>query len=150
MERTLQLLFRRDNSHDREVDQTQLEGYRVLWPDGSPVALNMDAFCRLGQRLLGLGRALAGRQERLIELVCLPIPNQEQQITRLPGHRVRRLFLARRGQQGQLHFMDGTPTTLFFDLERDDPSILHLFRLAEVRDGHRLWLDLAARTVESE
>jgi len=147
MERALQLLFRRDVSRDRQEDQVLMEGYQVLWPDGRAVALNVDAFCKLGQRLLGLGRHLAGCSERLIELICFPIADHEQQITRLPGHRVRRFYLDRHGQQGQLYFMDGTPTIVLLDLDRDDPPILQLFGLAELHDGQRQWLDLAARPI---
>jgi len=149
MERTLLLLFRRDLSRDRCEDEVNFEGYQVLWPDGRAVALNVDAFCKLGQRLLGLGRALAGCKERLIEIVCFPVRDREQQITHLPGHRVRRFILSREGQQGRLYFMDGTPTTVLLDLERDDPPILFLFHLAELLDGQRLWLDLAARAVDA-
>jgi hypothetical protein len=147
MERTVRLLFRRDSSRDRLDDTIPFEGYQVLWPDGRALALNVDAFCKLGQRLLGLGKALQGCNERVIELICFFISTQEERITRLPGHRVRRFFIDRHGQQGRLHFMDGSRTAVVLDLDHDDPPILHLFGLGELEEGQRRWVDLAARTV---
>ena len=55
MSRTLRILFRRDPSKDRQRGNIVFEGYEVLWPDGRPVAVGLDAFCKHGQRLLGLG-----------------------------------------------------------------------------------------------
>ena len=60
MSRTLRILFRRDPAKDRHRENIFFEGYQVLWPDGRPVAVGLDAFCKHGQRLLGLGRHLAG------------------------------------------------------------------------------------------
>jgi hypothetical protein len=148
MERTLRLLFRRDLSRDRQNERVQFEGYNVLWPEGQPVAIGVDAFCKQGQRLLGLGKYLHGHNERQIELVCFPLHDVEDQLTRLPGHRVRRFYMERHGQRGQLHFMDGTPTTILLEIGVDDRRIIDLFGIAEQRDGSRQWLDLAARMVD--
>jgi hypothetical protein len=150
MSRILTLLFRRDPSRDRSEDRIAYEGYQILWPDGRPVALGLDAFCRVGQRLLGLGRYLAGCQERLIDILCFPLPGREAQLTRLPGHRVRRFFLERGGSQGRLHFLDGTPTSTVFELGQDDPRVLQWIGLPGLEDGHQLWMDLAARAAVSE
>ena len=148
MERTLKVLFRRDRSRDRQRGHIHYEGYQLLWPDGSPCAVGLDAFCERGQRLLGLGRALHGCAEREIELVCFPLRSRDDRLTRLPGHRVRRFCLQRQGDVGRLHFLDGTPTDAAFQADQDDPRVLHWIGLEALVDGDREWLDLAARPVE--
>jgi len=149
MPRTLNLLFRRDPSRDRQRDKIRYEGYQILWPDGRTVALGMNAFCQHGQRLLSLGRHLAGYSERLVELVCFPLQGLEDDLTRIPGHRVRRFFLERHGRFGRVHFLDGTPTDSVFEIGRDEPRVLHWIGLTMLRDGERQWFDLAARAVDA-
>jgi len=149
MPRTLTVLFRRDPRRDCQHGTLSFEGYQMLWPDGSPVTVGIESFCQRGQRLLGLGRFLAGLPERLIELHCYPLAGVEEPLTRLPGSRVRRLFLERSGSLGRLHFLDCTPTTLVFDLAQDEPCVLDWIGLPTLGDGQRQWFDLAARTVES-
>jgi hypothetical protein len=149
MPRTLTVLFRRDPRRDHRQGKVACEGYQMLWPDGRPVTVGIEGFCRHGQRLLGLGRHLAGLPERLIELLCYPLVSVEEPLTRLPGSRVRRLFLERSGNHGRLHFLDGTPTALVFDLARDEAAVLDWVGLPALGDGQRQWLDLAARTVEA-
>src|SRR4051794_5523400 len=116
MSRTLTLLFRRDPSRDRETGMIQFEGYTPFWPDGKPVTVGMDAFCKYGQRLLGLGKYLAGCNEKLVKLVFLPITGRDDDLNRIPGHRVRRFYIHRTGTIGRIHFMDGTPTASVFEL----------------------------------
>ncbi len=149
MSRTLTILFRRDPSRDRQSENIHFEGYQPLWPDGRPVGVAMDAFCKHGQRLLGLGKHLAGCHEKLIKLVCLPIAGRDDDLNRIPGYRVRRFFIERQGQVGTLHFMDGTPTTTLFDLTRDDAKVLHWVGLPSVADGDVQWFDLAAVEVDA-
>jgi hypothetical protein len=149
MSRTITLLFRRDPSRDRQNDLCHFEGYEPLWPDGRPVAVGLDAFCKHGQRLLGLGKHLAGCQEKLVRLICMPLTGRDADLNRIPGHRVRRFFLLREGQGGRLHFMDGTPTTATFDLGRDEPNVLDWVGLPSLADGEILWFDLAAMAVEA-
>ncbi len=148
MSRTLRLLLRRDSSRDRVEKGVSYEGYQVLWPDGRPAAVGLTAFCKHGQRLLGLGRHMAGVRERLIDLIIFPLADAEAALTRLPGHRVRRFSLVREGRQGRLYFFDGTPTTVVFDLDHDEAPVLHWVGLPSLRDGERQWFDLAARPVE--
>jgi hypothetical protein len=148
MSRTLTLLFRRDVARDRQCGSINYEGYQILWPDGRPVALGLDGFCRHGQRLLGLGRYLAGCGERLIDILCFPLHDREDDMTKLPGHRVRRFCLQRSGAKGRLHFLDGTPTAAIFEIGRDEPRVLHWLGLPSLLDGGRLWIDLAARAAE--
>jgi hypothetical protein len=112
------------------------------------VALGLESFCARGQRLLGLDRHMLGYESRLIKLICAPIENEEDDITRVSGHRVRRFFLERQGRVGRLHFMNGTPTETVFHLDRDDPQILNWIGLPDLIDGERQWLDLVARPVE--
>lgn len=145
MSRKLQLLFRRDPSRDRQEDRICYEGYDILWPDHRPVSVGVDALCTHGQRLLSLGRHLAGRRERLLDLLCFPLTGCEDALTRLPGHRVRRFYIERCGRQGRLHFFDGTPTAIVLDLTVDDPRVLRWVGLTELRDGECQWFDLAAQ-----
>jgi hypothetical protein len=149
MSRTLCLLLRRDPSQDRVEEEVRYEGYKALWPDGRPVAIGLTAFCKHGVRLLGLGRHLAGDRERLVDLIVFPLPDGEASLTRLPGHRVRRFSICREGRQGRLFFLDGTPTTVVFDLDRDEAAVLHWIGLPALHDGERQWFDLAARPVET-
>ncbi len=148
MARTLRVLFRRDPSKDRHDNDIHYEGYKILWPNGRPAAVGLDAFCKHGQRLLGLGRHLAGCRERLIDMICFPLGGRDDDLNRLPGHRVRRFFLERTGRQGRVHFLDGTATAIVFVLGRDEPSVLHWIGLTGLHDGERQWFDLAAKTVE--
>jgi hypothetical protein len=145
--RSLTILFRRDPTRDCRHGTVSYEGYQVLWPDGRPVTVGIECFCLHGQRLLGLGRHLTGRPERLVELLCYPLAGVQDPLTRLPGSRVRRLFLERSGGHGRLHFLEGTPTALVFDLVRDEPAVLDWIGLPALGDGQRQWLDLAARVV---
>ncbi len=147
MPRTLTMLFRRDPSRDWQRGTVTFEGYRMFWPDGRPAALGTEGFCRAGQRLLGLGRYLAGCRERLIDLLCFPLAGLEEDMTRLPGHRVRRFYVERCGPRGRLHFLDGTPTDVVFEIGRDEPRVLHWVGLTGLPDGGRQWFDLAARAV---
>jgi hypothetical protein len=148
MARTLTILFRRDPSRDGWRNNIHFEGYQILWPDGRPVAVGLDAFCKHGQRLLGLGRHLAGCSERLIELLCFPLSGRDDDLTKIPGHRVRRFFLERHGACGRIHFLDGTPTATIFELGRDEFPVLEWIGLPELREGEQQWIDLAARVVE--
>lgn len=148
MSRSLSVVFRRDPSRDRQHDRIEFEGYQPFWPDGRQVAVGLDAFCKHGQRLLGLGKHLAGCREKLITLVYLPLAGREDPLNRLPGHRVRRFFIERHGQVGRIHFMDGTPTTITFEIGRDEPKVLHWVGLPTLSDGDRQWFDLAAVAAE--
>lgn len=149
MSRTLILLFRRDPSRDRAKGTILFEGYKPLWPDGRPVAVGMDAFCKHGQRLLGLGKHLAGCQQKLVKLVCLPLSGRDDDLNRIPGYRVRRFYLHRIGRVGRLHFMDGTPTDTTFEVGLDDNRIVQWVGLDLLEDGETLWFDLAAVEVNT-
>jgi hypothetical protein len=147
MPRKLTILFQRDPARDRQQGEILFTGYQISWPDGRPVTVGLDAFCRRGLRLLGLDRYLAGYHERLIEILCFPLKSMDEDMTRLPAHRVRRFFLERKGKRGRLHFMDGTATDTFFELGRDDTRILDWIGFFALKEGERQWLDLAAHPV---
>src|ERR1700722_7720100 len=100
MFRTIRVLMRRGSARDRQDGKTRLEGYAILWPDGRPLSIGFDAFCRQGQRLLGLGQRLAGRREELVDLISVILASREDDMTRLPGHRVPRFCLRRNGREG--------------------------------------------------
>jgi hypothetical protein len=147
MAHTLTVLFRRDPGRDRFHNQVPLVGYQMFWPDGKPVAMAHDAFCRHGQRLFGLGRHLAGCEERLVELVCYRLSGIEDELTRRKGYRLRRFYVERNGTTGRIHFHDGTPTAVTFRIDRDDPDVLEWIGLAGLPDGDRRWIDLGAAAV---
>src|SRR5437868_1635938 len=149
MPHTLTVLFRRDPTRDRENNNIRYEGYQALWPDGRPVTTGLDAFCMHGQRLLGLGRHLAGCRERLIELLFFPLSGRDDDLVRIPGHRIRRFFLERQGQIGRIHFLDGTPTEIVFEADRDEHRVLDWMGLAALAEGEQQWFDLAARPLEA-
>jgi hypothetical protein len=150
MARKLRLLFRRNPDRDRFVKGIRFEGYDVLWPDGQPLSLMIDSFCTHGQRLLGLGKRLAGAAERLVDMICVHLSHKEADLTRIPGHRVRRFCMERIGKNGRVYFFDGTPTTILFDLDQDEPAFLNWLGLTSLLDGEKLWFDLAAQAVEAE
>jgi hypothetical protein len=147
--RAITLLFRRDPSRDRQRGSLRFEGYQFYWPDGEPVSLGFDVFCLHAQRLLGLGRHLAGRHERLVEMLCFPLQGREEDMTKLPGYRVRRFNLRRHGRLGRIYFLDGTPTEAVSEMGRDDRRVLDWIGLTALPpDGHQ-WFDLAARPLDS-
>jgi hypothetical protein len=149
MSRTLTMLFRRDPAKDKNRENIHYEGYQPYWPDGRTVGIGVDAFCKHGQRLLGLGKHLAGCEERLLKLVFLPLSGRDDDLNRIPGHRVRRFFIERRGQSGRLHFLDGTPTSIVFEIGRDETRVLNWVGLPSLEDGETLWFDIAAMPVET-
>src|ERR1700752_4240179 len=112
MPRTLTVLFRRNPDNDRHTDAIPFEGYEMMWPDGQPLSLGFDAFCKHGQRLFGLGRQLRGDTAKLVDMLFFPVAEREAGMTNLPGLRVRRFCLERRGPQARVHFLDGTPTAM--------------------------------------
>lgn len=148
MARILTVLFRRDPSRDREADRIHFEGYQMFWPDGRPVGVGLDGFCKHGQRALGLGRQLAGCTERLVELLYFPLKDRDDDLVRLPGQRVRRFYLERQGELGRVHFLDGTPTATVFDLNGDEPCVLDWLGLPGLRDGEQQWFDFTTRPVQ--
>ncbi len=145
MPRALTLLFRRDPSRDHLCGTVHFEGYHILWPNRQPVAIGLEAFCMHGQRLLGLGRYLAGHREKLVELLWFPLRDRDDDLTRLPGHRVRRFQLQRHGDAGRVYFLNGTPTQTVFEMDRDDPRVLDWVGLPSLDPGGSQWFDLAAR-----
>jgi hypothetical protein len=149
MARTLTVVFCRDSSRDRQTGQIDFAGYELRWPDGRPVAVGLDAFCRHGRRMLGLDRQLKGQGEHLLDLVYFPLAGRQDSLTRLPGHRVRRLMIKREGDLGRIHFIDGTPTEATFDLHRDEPCVVDWVGLSSLEDGQEQWFDFTTRPVES-
>jgi hypothetical protein len=81
-------------------------------------------------------------------MIYFPLAGLEAQLTRLPGHRVRRFFLLRGGRQGRLHFFNGTPTSIVLDLDRDEQEVLNWIGLPALHDGEAAWFDIAARPAE--
>lgn len=149
MSRTLILLFRRDPSRDRQTETIQFEGYQAQWPDGRRVAVGLDAFCKHGTRLLGLGKHLKGHHQKLVKLVCFPLGGGDDALNRIPGYRVRRFFLKRDGNIGRIHFLDGTPTVVTFELGVDERRVIEWVGLDTLDDGEIQWCDIAAVDVNT-
>lgn len=147
--RSISVCFRRDPSRDRLDGNRTFQGYQLLWPDGRPIGVGLDAFCKHGMRLFGLCRQLSEAEDRLVELLCFPLACREASLTRLPGHRIRRFCLRRTRDQGRVHFLDGTPTEVVFDLRRDEGPVLHWIGLPLLKDGDHHWLDLGARSLDT-
>jgi hypothetical protein len=143
--RTLTVVLRRDPTRDRRHAKIEHKGYRVFWPDGRPTDVGLDAFCRHGQRLLGLAPHLTGAEEKQVEITCFPLCSRDDDLTRLPGRRVRRFFLQRDGIRGRLHFLDGTATDMVFQIGRDEERVLEWIGLPALADGGQQWLDIAAQ-----
>ena len=61
-------------------------------------------------------------------MIDFPLAGIEDDLTRLPGHRVRRFYLLREGRQGRLHFFNGIPTAVVLDLDRDEQHVLEWLR----------------------
>jgi hypothetical protein len=150
MPRALTVLFRRDPERDQLRGDVPVEGYQIFWPDGRAVAVGLEAFCKHGLRLLGLKGCLNGCSTRLVELICFPVTGRDANLTRRPGHRIRRFCLVRQETWGRLHFIDDSPTQVVFDLDRDDPAVLAWIGLPALQEGERQWLDLAARDLDAD
>src|SRR5579872_6169106 len=135
MKRTLHILFRRDPAQDRQDEVIHYEGYQLLWPDGSAVGVGVDSFCK--------------HRQRLVEVICFPLRDRDDSLNRLPGARVRRFCLRRTDRQGRLHFLDGTATSIVFDLDRDERVMLDWVGLTGLPDGEDQWFDLAARPADA-
>jgi hypothetical protein len=148
MVRTLQMLFRRDPSRDRQLNDVDMDGFEMLWPDRRPVGLGMDAFCYHAQRILSLHRFVNEDEERLLELVVFPLRAKDDEMSRLPGLRVRRLLLRRQGSVGRIHLINGTPTAVTFELGRDEARVVDWIGLSGLRDGEHQWFDITVRPVE--
>lgn len=150
MPRTITLLFRRDPSKDRMEEKVAFEGYDILWPDGVPAELAVDALCKHGQRLLGLGKYLKDCTEKLIDMKFFPLNAKEDSLTRIPGHRCRRFYLHRQGNAGRVHFLDGTPTSVICEIGRDEPEVIEWLGLEAMEENGIQWFDLAASPSESD
>ena len=65
--RTLTVMFHRDAARDRQAGPVQIDGYRTFCPDGREAVVSLSAFCRHGQRVLGMDRHLIDLPERLVD-----------------------------------------------------------------------------------
>lgn len=150
MARTLTLMFRRDPSKDRLEEKIPFEGYKILWPDGTPAELAIDALCKHGQRLLGLGKYLQGCTEKMIDMKFYPLSGKDAPLTRLPGHRVRRFYLHKQNNDGRVHFFDGTPTSVVTQIGGDEIEVVEWLGLDTMKENEIQWFDLAATPSEAD
>lgn len=144
MPHTLTVLFSRQHSFDTTHNSIPMEGYTLRWPDGRLVEVGLHAFCAKGLRFLGLGKYMGSSSEVLIQLTAFPVACRDSDMHRVPGSRVRRMYIERQGECGRLHFMDGTPTAIEFQRGRDEPAVVAWAQLDQLDDGEQQWLDIAA------
>jgi hypothetical protein len=110
----------------------------------------------LGECSCRLGRYLAGCSERVVDLVriLLAVLHRRAAIGRRPSIACRATAFAAcvcaAREDRDVHFLDGTPTTIVLDLDRDEPRLLDWFGLPDLGDGESRWFDLAARGVAIE
>ena len=150
MARTLTLMFRGDPSKDRLEEKIPFEGYNILWPDGTAAELAIDALCKHGQRLLGLGKYLQGCNEKMIDMKFFPLKGKDDPLTRIPGHRVRRFYLHKQDNSGRVHFFDGTPTSVVTVIGRDEIEVVDWLGLGTMTENEIQWFDLAATPSEAD
>ena len=150
MARTLTLMFRRDPSKDRLEEKIPFEGYNILWPDGTAAELAIDALCKHGQRLLGLGKYLQGCNEKMIDMKFFPLKGKDDPLTRILGHRVRRFYLHKLDNSGRVHFFDGTPTSVVTVIGRDEIEVVNWLGLGTMTENEIQWFDLAATPSEAD
>jgi len=143
-------MFRRDPSKDRLEEKIPFEGYNILWPDGTPAELAIDALCKHGQRLFGLGKHLKNCNEKMIDMKFFPLLAKDDSLTRIPGHRVRRFYLHKQGNAGRVHFLDGTPTSIVTLIGRDEIEVVEWLGLDAMVENEIQWFDLAATPSESD
>ncbi|MCS7168387.1 MAG: hypothetical protein RMI91_13605 [Gemmatales bacterium] len=148
--RFLVVLFRRDPSRDTYSDNRVFEGYQICWSDGEPTRISLERLCKLGCRLLGLGKRMQDRQEQLVEMGVYPLPEGlEAPLTpTAPGVRSRRLFLLRDNHLVRVHFFNGSPTEVCFDPAHDDPTVLEWIGAIDLPEGEQRWFDFTARTLD--
>lgn len=148
MNRTIRMLFRRDPTRDGELNNVAMAGFELLWPDRRPVHFGLGNFCRQSQRILRIEHLVSPTEERAMEWVQFPLHSCEEPMTRLPGVRVRRFVIRRKGNVGRLHLVNGQPTEVTFEIGRDEPRVVDWVGLSRLRDGEELWFDFAVRQIE--
>lgn len=140
--REIQLVFRRNEAKDEQVGSIEYSGYDVHWPSGGRVrGLAFDRFCKIGVRYL-LGREKPDLAA--MRLYFVPLPAADAPLPRVPGCRVRALYLEREAADIKLFLSDGTPTDITFNLSRDEKPILRWLGARSIPDGGRQWFGMYA------
>ncbi|HVS36247.1 MAG TPA: hypothetical protein VMS17_11820 [Gemmataceae bacterium] len=136
------VVFRRNDSKDEQIGGIEYTGYDVFWPSGRRVrGLAFDRFCKIGVRYL-LGREKP--EIAAVDVYFLPLPHRDVLLPRVPGCRLRVLYLERTGSQLKLFLSDDTPTDIVFDLERDEERVLTWLGARQAADGGRQWFGFYA------
>jgi len=140
--REIFLVFRRNEAKDEQVGSIQYTGYDVHWPSGGRVrGLAFDRFCKIGVRYL-LGRDKPDLAA--MRLYNLPLASADAPLPRIPGCRVRALYLERVGADFKLFLSDGSPTDITFNLYRDEKRVLDWLGARFIADGGRQWFGMYA------
>lgn len=139
--------FQRRPEAEHADDHVASLDYDISWPDGRPVQTGLSRFCNFGSRLL-LGRRYEGGTA-LVRLIVHPVPGLEATLTRPGGGvRCRRLYALRRGDSIRLHFLDGRPTEVIFEADKEEPPVLRWLQADRMQPGEAFWFDLGSETLE--
>ena len=140
--RKISIHFRRNESKDEQLGGIEYTGYDLYWPSGRRVqGLAFDRFCKIGMRYI-LGREKP--EFAAVDGYFLPLANREDRLPRVPGCRLRVLYLERTDSQFKVFLSDDTPTEIIFDLERDEEPILDWLGGRGMADGARQWFGFYA------
>src|SRR5438477_292271 len=140
--RKLSVVFRRNESKDEQVGAIEYTGYEACWPSGRRVrGLAFDRFCKIGTRYL-LGKEKP--QFAPLDVYFLPLEDRGALLPRVPGCRLRVLYLERAGDDFRLFLSDETPTDIAFGLQRDEAPVLDWIGAHGLADGARQWFALYA------
>lgn len=140
--RKLSVVFRRNESKDEQVGKVEYTGYDAYWPTGYRIrGLAFDRFCKIGVRYL-LGREKP--QSADVDVYFVPLPHRGALLPRVPGFRLRVLYLERLADEFRLFLSDETPTEIAFDLHRDERAVLNWIGARSIADGGRQWFALYA------
>jgi hypothetical protein len=147
--RKLSVKLRRNESKDEQVGAVEYTGYDACWPSGCRIrGLGFDRFCKIGVRYL-LGRDKPAVAD--LDLYFVPLEERGSLLPRVPGCRLRVLYLQRGGDEFKLFLSDETPTDIAFGLRRDEASVLEWIGARGIADGGRQWFALyAVRNGHSE
>ena len=135
--RKISVVLRRNETKDEQLSGIQYTGYDVFWPSGGRVqGLGFDRFCKIGMRYI-LGREKP--EVAAVDAYFVSLTGRDDPLPRIPGCRLRVLYLERSGPQLKVFLSDATPTEIIFDLERDEERVLDWIGGRQIAEGDRQW-----------
>ena len=135
--RKLSVVLRRNENKDERVGAIEYTGYDAHWPSGYRIrTLAFDRFCKIGMRyLLGRERPTTAA----LDLFFVPLAGRGEAPPRVPGCRVRVMYLERVGGDFRLFLSDETRTEIVFDLHQDEAAVLEWIGARAIADRTRQW-----------